>query len=365
MAINQGFKLLKEEIIDTGLCTGCGACAAFCGRIELIKGRPEQIKPCILELGALRCGDRGVCYDHCSARFLPTEEIEKEFLGMERKDSLLGVYSDIFSARSTDERILSVCQDGGVVTAILVYGLGRGIFDGAIVTKGSSREKWKPEPVVISSVEELLKAAGTIYAVSPNVSALRDTIRYKNLSRVAVVGTPCHATAIRNIQNHLLRKLKELVEITVIGLFCMENFEYSCLRKYIEKVVLKDTELTFDDIDKTRIMKNIFYSYTKEDVYEAALSGFHVCVRDSCDACTDFTAELADISVGSVGSPPGWSTVITRSEKGNKLINEMLDNEFLEKKEIKEKIVKELSRMKQEKPANVLAAYARKIKATD
>jgi len=42
-------------------------------------------------------------------------------------------------------------------------------------------------------------------------------------------------------------------------------------------------------------------------------------VRASCLFCTDFTARLADISVGSVGSPDGFSTMITRSKKGEEL----------------------------------------------
>ena len=42
-------------------------------------------------------------------------------------------------------------------------------------------------------------------------------------------------------------------------------------------------------------------------------------VRASCLFCTDFTARLADISVGSIGSPDGFSTVITRSKKGEEL----------------------------------------------
>jgi coenzyme F420 hydrogenase subunit beta len=151
--MKQGFKLLKEEIIDTGLCIGCGACAAFCGRIELIGRRPELVKPCILEVGSIRCGWRGVCYDHCSARFLPTKEVEERIFGIRKEDELLGVYRNFIRGRATDERILSVCQDGGVITAILAYGLDRGIFDGAIVTRGSTEERWKPEPVVVTPLK--------------------------------------------------------------------------------------------------------------------------------------------------------------------------------------------------------------------
>lgn len=37
-------------------------------------------------------------------------------------------------------------------------------------------------------------------------------------------------------------------------------------------------------------------------------------------ACYDFAAEFADVSVGSIGSEFGWSTVITRSDAGKALV---------------------------------------------
>jgi coenzyme F420 hydrogenase subunit beta len=38
-----------------------------------------------------------------------------------------------------------------------------------------------------------------------------------------------------------------------------------------------------------------------------------------CKYCIDYTAELADISVGAIGSPDGWNTVIVRTEVGERL----------------------------------------------
>ena len=42
-----------------------------------------------------------------------------------------------------------------------------------------------------------------------------------------------------------------------------------------------------------------------------------------CNFCDDFTNKFADISVGSVGTPDGYSTVIVRSEVGAKLLENM------------------------------------------
>ena len=44
--------------------------------------------------------------------------------------------------------------------------------------------------------------------------------------------------------------------------------------------------------------------------------------QESCFSCLDFCGELADISVGGVGSLEGYSSVLIRSEKGKKVFSE-------------------------------------------
>jgi coenzyme F420 hydrogenase subunit beta len=44
-------------------------------------------------------------------------------------------------------------------------------------------------------------------------------------------------------------------------------------------------------------------------------------VRAGCSFCDDLVSRLADISLGSIGSPDGYSTVIVRSERGERLLD--------------------------------------------
>jgi len=43
---------------------------------------------------------------------------------------------------------------------------------------------------------------------------------------------------------------------------------------------------------------------------------FHGAALKGCDECADFLGRSADISVGSVGSMNGWTSVIIRTERG-------------------------------------------------
>jgi coenzyme F420 hydrogenase subunit beta len=43
---------------------------------------------------------------------------------------------------------------------------------------------------------------------------------------------------------------------------------------------------------------------------------FHGAALKGCDECADFLGRAADISVGSVGSEDGWSSVLVRTRAG-------------------------------------------------
>src|SRR5580698_3448408 len=46
------------------------------------------------------------------------------------------------------------------------------------------------------------------------------------------------------------------------------------------------------------------------------IKDFHGAALKGCDECADFLGRSADISVGSVGSMAGWSSVLVRTEVG-------------------------------------------------
>ncbi|MHA2288352.1 MAG: Coenzyme F420 hydrogenase/dehydrogenase, beta subunit C-terminal domain, partial [Promethearchaeota archaeon] len=48
-------------------------------------------------------------------------------------------------------------------------------------------------------------------------------------------------------------------------------------------------------------------------------------MRPACRACNDFTNLYADISFGGLGSPDKYTTVITRTKKGEKIISDAIN----------------------------------------
>ena len=93
----------------------------------------------------------------------------------------LGQYKAVYKAKAGCEDILSKAQDGGIVTAMFAYALETGIIDGAIVA-GPGEEAYKPEPMIATTVDELLAARGTKYSISPNMSLIKEATRSYSVS---------------------------------------------------------------------------------------------------------------------------------------------------------------------------------------
>ena len=57
--------------------------------------------------------------------------------------------------------------------------------------------------------------------------------------------------------------------------------------------------------------------------HSCSVRELHKAVEKGCVYCDDFTAKLADVSIGSVGSDDEFSTVIVRSDVGKNLIEKL------------------------------------------
>jgi coenzyme F420-reducing hydrogenase beta subunit len=262
-------------------------------------------------------------------------KIEQQFL-MGKKDPDLGVYCDLFSAKSQIEG-----QDGGVVTALLVKGFEEGVFDAAVVVRRG--EGYSAEAVVATNITEVLAAKGTKYLRVNVTKKLRELIN-QGKNRIALVCTPCEVKAVRKIQ----QTLKNECEITVIGLFCFEAFDSTKLKEEIKTRLSVD----LDKAEKTQIRQGKFTALADGKEYSCKVKDLDAAVEKMCHYCGDFTSRFADISVGSVGSKTGYSTVIVRSKVGE----ERLKTLDAEKDTADKEEVARLSRFKRQRAEKNFAA---------
>jgi coenzyme F420 hydrogenase subunit beta len=314
-----------KVIFDSKNCSGCGLCAGICpvNCINIYNGfgKLEEDK-------CIRCG---LCYAFCPRTYLPVT-----LLNMTQKNSSeieifpkIGHYIEVYSARTKIKEISQICQDGGISSTCLYFLFDKNEINCALGAQ-MSHTPGRPEPLLIKSKEDVLKTAGTKYVNNPTLKLLSDL--NNDSYQIAVVGVPCMMQAllkseIYNIGIPSLNQIKYR-----IGIFCMESFSYESLLKICEKLSVK-----IDDIRKTDINKGKFFVYTKsgEELTIPVKEITHLA-REDCELCFDLCSESADISLGSIGSPSGWNTVILRTPKGKELFESLIKHDLIEYKDIKE-----------------------------
>lgn len=323
MAELKVFGHLFAEVIKVGRCTLCGACAAVCpvGIIHVIEDKPVIKGRCIM------CG---VCYHQCPRTGGEFSHIES-MVFRRSCDPLLGCYKGVYAARTKLENVARVCQDGGIATTALVHALEEGIIDSAVVTVRD--EVWRSGSKVATTAEDVVKSAGTKYTASPTLIGVREAFFEKDRKAIGVVGRPCEVYAARKMQYYPeISGFGDSIAF-IVGLFCMESFDYKPLFGY-----LAGAGIDARSIGKFTITKGKFIvtGVNGEVLLSTPIKKMRSYVRSACHYCEDFTALLADISVGSVGSPDGWSTVIVRTEVGEEVFGGMVEKGYVEAKLIDE-----------------------------
>ncbi len=250
------------------------------------------------------------------------------------EDSVLGPYQEIITARANDKKIRGKSQDGGIVSAMLIYALEENIIDGTIVA-GEGDEPWTAEPKIATTKKEILKAAGTRYTMCPNIALIKEATRSYGLEKIATIGTPCQVMGIRKMQTYPLgvRNVTDKIALS-IGIYCMENFPYESLKTFIcDRAGTTPAQVTKMNISKGKL----FIKHTDaEEAFAIPIKQTHGYEQSGCNYCLDYVAELSDFSCGSVGAKDGWSTIIKRTNKGSNLINDAIDNGILELTETNE-----------------------------
>ncbi len=312
-------------VFDAGVCCQCGWCSSICP-VNAITVDADN-----LEIDDESCMKCGLCFSVCPRSFSidqANEAIKKLDKELKWSDNI-GAYFNSYSGSTKNEDIMKVRQDGGVVTTIAEYLLKNKLVD-AVIAVQHSKELWKPEPVIIDTLKDLYKTGGTKYANSPSLKIIDQAKKY---DRVAFVGVPCMMKALEKgtlfpCGLPFFKNIKYK-----IGLFCMESFPYDGIVRLAKEKFNKDV----NELTKMNIGGGKFIIKVKSgEQLDVPLNDVKSYARHSCHFCEDLTSDYADISVGSIGSQDGWSSVITRSKDADKLYNEIVKAGLIESQSLKD-----------------------------
>jgi coenzyme F420 hydrogenase subunit beta len=300
---------LEKAVIDADRCVQCGVCVAACPTDSIGIGSDDL--PQLVKM----CTGCSLCWDFCPRGGLQYESTWK-ITGNGESVEGMGRVEESYTAR-VKQRIDGV-QDGGFVSALLISLLEEGEIDGALLARESETERWKGEAFLATTPEEVRGCAGSFY----NQTLALGHVAFKDYDlppnpRIAVVGTPCEIEGIKAMQARPWTWGSSRVEtITLtIALLCTKSFNY-------EKLMLQEIRdkrnVDLDSVGRVDVIrgKMIVQDLEGVTIFEEPVRDFHGAALKGCDECADFMGHAADISVGSVGSADGYSSVLLRSEEG-------------------------------------------------
>jgi len=325
---------LFSEVITSGLCTGCAGCVIACPH-DVIGYNHEAggYKPFHIEdeLGPTDCGHGQKGCTSCTRacpRFRAWEPQANEHLfDRERADDeVAGIYSDILLTRASDDMVHRMGQDGGLVSALLIWALDNDYIDGALTSylEGGDAATWKAIPGVATNREEVLAGAGSRYTYSANTLAM-DEAKERGLKRLALVGMSCQSSIAPVMWSRKIGKISKPIVFN-IGLLCSKTFDDAIFEELFEaKYRIPKSEITKMNI------KGVFQIWTRDGGYhEVNLKECHDWTREGCNHCPDFAAEHADISTGGIGKDNDWTLTIVRTDVGREIIQRMIADGSIE-----------------------------------
>jgi coenzyme F420 hydrogenase subunit beta len=333
-----GFVELQKEVIGAGLCTGCGTCVGICPK-QCIVFDYEEEEPRLVGECLRHCK---LCCESCPGKDIPLPELDRLVFGRERQngeEQLLGINEEFLKGHAVDRKVRFGGASGGVVSALMIYALEKGIVDGVVLAPMDEKKPWRVTPEVATNKREIMSASQSKLVLVPSNSVLTKAVD-GGFKKLGLVGLPCHIHAIRKMQlkgrpKRLLNRIKLMV-----GLMCGANWSYRATEHVIEELCGVPLNQVAKLEYRGGAYPGMFTVTTKGGRVAAVTSperrlhswGF---LSDRCTVCYDNTNELADVSVGDFFAPeakrgsPGWSAIIIRTNLGKQLVKKAQTAQYI------------------------------------
>lgn len=331
---------LFNEVVRANHCMMCGACVASCP-INVLNVNVNE-EPVIKG----PCAACQVCYYSCPRLELPLDEIEQYLFGRTRKpeEESLGIYRNVYSARALDDEIWHAGQDGGTVIALMTHALQIGMIDcfattdftqsNSVFVLGSGMPL-KTVPVVGDTAADLLRTAGSKYTHGGVLGVFSDASTSYPNGKVGLVALPCELQGLWRMYTSMQGTVKfggSWIRggrpTLTIGLFCSKVYTHD---KLVNEFIKNKHGIDPSKVTRTVVKRNRFKVYVgSEMMLDVSIKELEPYMSHPCQYCIDYVAELADISVGAIGSKDGWTTVIVRSELGQKLLDSAIGAKVIE-----------------------------------
>ncbi|QVL47970.1 MAG: Coenzyme F420 hydrogenase/dehydrogenase, beta subunit C-terminal domain [Thiocapsa sp.] len=287
---------------------------------ERLKGRPRLCSDCGFCDSSLKL----LMSQTCTFVRNQTRGIEQRLHGRTRhvgEEGRFGIYRAMYAARMA--RPNPHAQWTGMVTALGARLLEQGKVDAVITTAAAPGTRFKAQPILARTPQEVLATAGNKPCLSPALGLI-DAVRDQGIKRLAVVGTGCQVHQLRAAEAEL-----GLERLYVIGIPCSDNVSYPDLEYFLTQVSKSPETVVHHEFmqDFSLWMRHEDGHVERLNYIDFPMDKLHGIFPSSCLSCFDYANTLSDITIGYMGAPFGWQWVMVRTPTGEELF-EMLRPEL-------------------------------------
>ncbi len=313
-----------QDVVDWGLCIGCGACYSACtkGAVSLVNVESIGIRPKFDS----QCATCTKCLTICpgysvDGNSLTGAEKQSEF------DHEFGRALEIWEGFASDPEIRYHASSGGILSALALYCLEREKMTSVLHVGMNPEIPWTNHTIQSRNREEILSRTGSRYAPSSPCEKLR-TVE-ESESPCVFIGKPCDVAAVdmlRRQRPELDRKLGLVLTFFCAGVPSTNG----------TLALLNSLDVPIDRIQSVRYRGEgwpgrfkVQYgdstqvkSYSYEESW-GRLTGYRSL---RCNLCPDGLGRVADISCGDAwqrytdNGDVGRSIVIVRTERGRQIL---------------------------------------------
>ncbi|MBC8042039.1 MAG: Coenzyme F420 hydrogenase/dehydrogenase, beta subunit C-terminal domain [Rhizobacter sp.] len=285
------------------LCSTCGLCEVRAWPAK------ESIQSCVFKLGWL-----GEQESNVFGRERRVEDEDEMRFGITRRRFIASLKQPIAEA-----------QWSGIVSHLAMRAFETKKVEAVATLHRSKTDYFFPEPVLATSVEEILAGRGNKPVISPTLLAL-ETAYKQGIRKLMVIGASCHIHVLKDFQTRF-DYIREM-EIFAVGIPCVDNIKPRKLRWILERI-----SRSHETVRHYEFMQdfNVHLKHENGDLEKVPYFSLpqelaqNSVFAPSCMSCFDYLNGLADITIGYVGAPleknkkRQW--VMVRTQKGEDLLN--------------------------------------------
>ena len=325
-----------QDVVDWGLCTGCGACYYACSArgVSLVNIESVGIRPRFHNAECAGCKE---CLSICPGYQVNADLATREGAEPSKGTCEVGYALEIWEGYATDAEIRHQGSSGGLLSALALYCLEKEGMEFVLHTGMDETKPWINKTVQSKNRGEILARTGSRYAPASPCDELR---LVEESDRPCVfIGKPCDTAAVA-----MLREKRPALDRNlglVLTFFCAGT---PSTKGTLD--LLKSLNVSPDKVASVRYRGDgwpgRFTVLSANGGGEKSFSYMESWSRLSrdrafrCQLCPDGLGRVADISCGDAwerfgdGQDMGRSVAVVRTRRGQEILHRAMAANYVD-----------------------------------